>query len=67
MRSVGYFMIEREDLYNLLTTSDTANFLTEDETMQYYRMVVQEVYDATTDRNYEIQNCHKDITRKKRK
>ena len=53
MRSVGYFMIQREDLYNLLTTSDTANFLTEDETMQYYRMVVQEVYDATTDRNYE--------------
>ena len=53
MRSVGYFMIQREDLYNLLTTSDTANFLTEDETMQYYKMVVQEVYDATTDRNYE--------------
>ena len=53
MRSVGYFMIQREDLYHLLTTSDTANFLTEDETMQYYRMVVQEVYDATTDRNYE--------------
>ena len=40
-------------MYNLFTTSDTANFLTEDETMQYYRMVVQEVYDATTDRNYE--------------
>ena len=53
MRSVGYFMIQRENLYNLLTTSDTANFLTEDETMQYYRMVVQEVYDATTDKNYE--------------
>ena len=53
MRSVGYFTIQREDLYNLLTTSDTANFLTEDEIMQYYRMVVQEVYDATTDRNYE--------------
>ena len=52
MRSVGYFMIQREDLYRLLTTSNTANFLTEDETMQYYRMVVQEVYDATTDRNY---------------
>ena len=53
MRSVGYFMIQREDLHRLLTVSDTANFLTEDETMQYYRMVVQEVYDATTDRNYE--------------
>ena len=50
MRSVGYFMIKREDLYRLLTESDTANILTEDETMQYYRMVVQEVYDATTDR-----------------
>ena len=37
MKSVGYFMIQREDLYNLLTTSDTANFLTEDETLQYYR------------------------------
>ena len=53
MRSVGYFMIQREDLHRLLTTSDTANFLTEDETMQHYRMVVQEVHDATTDRNYE--------------
>ena len=53
MRSVGYLMIQREDLYNLLTTSDTANFLTEDEIMQYYRMVVQEVYDTTTDKNYE--------------
>ena len=53
MRSVGYFMNQREYLYNLLTTSDTAIFLTEDEIMQYYRMVVQEVYDATTDRNYE--------------
>ena len=52
MRSVGYFMIQREDLHRILTTSDTANFLTEDETMQYYRMVVQEVYDATTDKNY---------------
>ena len=52
MRSVGYFMIQREDLHRLLITSDTANFQTEDETMQYYRMVVQEVYDATTDRNY---------------
>ena len=41
MRSVGYFMIQREDLHRLLTVSDTANFLTEDETMQYYRMVVQ--------------------------
>ena len=53
MRSVGYFMIQREDLYKLLTASDTANFLTEDETMQYYRMVVQEVYDVTIDRDYE--------------
>ena len=53
MRSVGYFMIQREDLYRLLTESDTANFLTEDETRQYYRMVVQEVYDTTRDRNYE--------------
>ena len=46
-------MIQREDLHRILTTSNTANFLTEDETMQYYRMVVQEVYDATTDKNYE--------------
>ena len=53
MRSVGYVMIQREDMYRLLTESDAANFLNEDETMQYYRMVVQEVYDATTDRNYE--------------
>ena len=53
MRSVGYFMIQREDLYRLLTSSETANFLTEDETMQYYRMVVQEVYDATTDKHFE--------------
>ena len=33
MRSVGYFMIQREELYKLLTASDTANFLTEDEPM----------------------------------
>ena len=39
MRSVGYFMIQREDLYKLLTASDTANFLTEDETMQYYAIL----------------------------
>ena len=33
--------------------SQSANFLTEDETIQYYKMVVQEVQDATSDRNYD--------------
>ena len=53
MRSVGYFMIKRERLEKVLVDSQSANFLTEDETMQYYKMVVQEVHDATSDRNYD--------------
>ena len=53
MRSVGYFMIKRENLRKILEGSQCANFLTEDETIKFYKMVVQEVHDATTDRNYE--------------
>ena len=53
MRSVGFFMIKRERLERVLVDSQSANFLTEDETMQYYKMVVQEVHDATLDRNYD--------------
>ena len=35
MRSVGYFMIKREKLRKILEDSQSANFLTEDETMQF--------------------------------
>ena len=46
-------MIKRENLRKILKGSQCANFLTEDETIKFYKMVVQEVHDATTDRNYE--------------
>ena len=53
MRSVGYFMIKREKLQKVLVDSQVANFLTEEETMQYYKMVVQEVHDATSDKDFD--------------
>ena len=53
MRSVGFFMIKREQLEKVLVNSQTANFLTEEETMQYYMMVVPEVHDGTSDRNFD--------------
>ena len=53
MRSVGFFMIKREKLQRVLVDSHAANFLTEEETMQYYKMVVQEVHDATSDKNFD--------------
>ena len=40
MRSVGFFMIKRERLEKVLVDSQSANFLTEDETIQYYKMLV---------------------------
>ena len=53
MRSIGYFMIKRDELHKALISSQSANFLTEEETMKFYKMVVQEVHDATTDRNFD--------------
>ena len=53
MRSVGFFMIKREKLERVLVDSHAANFLTEEETMQYYKMVVQEIHDATSDGNFD--------------
>ena len=53
MRSVGYFMIKRKKLYRDLVNSQCANFLTEEETIQFYKLVVQEVHDATTDKHFE--------------
>ena len=53
MRSIGYFMIKREKLQKVLVDSHAANFLTEEETMQYYKMLVQEVHDATSDKNFD--------------